>query len=599
MGVQWFLLAALLEPLLAFGDWTLAVPLGYLFGSCLSPGLALAALAVALLARGRPRRAVRLEFGLALAVMVAAHRHQEGLSWAALGLALFLPRPSFPPAERVLLFGLAPLSLRLAQHWPPGLALVVLALLVLRRSALKEARLREYEEGSGALHGRSRGVEKRRRQLAEHEQAQAEAFSMLETLSQRCRNRQEALSESLAILQQRFPQASWSLWAEGQPLARRGPEAQSACSEKSWPLGHGAELRVAWDGLPAEAVQASLDVFIRCLALLLERADFQERLFSYLTGLERLLEASARLNSDVSQPDLRFLATELGARVVQTELGWGAGPQAVVAGPLGSLTPAGPLDPARQQLLGLWARLLAAACERSLAQARFAQAAKLAAIGQLAAGVAHELNTPLGALTLALDGAAKNLTLKPERTQSSLDRAQRSVTQMQSIISKLLFYARESGQGRRAVFLGELVRDSLSLLEHQLEGIEVQLRDTSQRAVSADPGELQQVVSNLLTNAIASLKKQTGPRVLRVALEERSEAVELWVEDSGPGVPPEIQDRIFEPFFTTREVGEGTGLGLSVARQIAEQHGGELRFLGGSRFVLRLPLQVVQVGVQR
>jgi signal transduction histidine kinase len=105
----------------------------------------------------------------------------------------------------------------------------------------------------------------------------------------------------------------------------------------------------------------------------------------------------------------------------------------------------------------------------------------------------------------------------------------------------------------------------------------------------ADPGEIGQVVVNLLMNAIRALARGGPPRQLWLSAQSREGLAVVRIADSGPGVPAEIAPRIFEPFFTTEEVGQGTGLGLSISRQIAQQHGGTLEFVGGSCFELRLP----------
>ncbi len=219
-------------------------------------------------------------------------------------------------------------------------------------------------------------------------------------------------------------------------------------------------------------------------------------------------------------------------------------------------------------------------------QAQVAQASKLAAVGQLAAGVAHELTTPRGAIALSVESALR----RPEGAGKRLEPALRGVEQCRSIISKLLVFCREDRSQRRKVELHEVVAEALLLVGAQLrqDGVELKLELGPPAQVLVNPNEVQQILTNLLVNA-----RDAGRRVeLHSRVEGRR--VLVTVTDDGPGMAPEVLERAFEPFFTTKEVGRGTGLGLSVSRELAHKNGGELRLTSspgqGTRAELELSL---------
>lgn len=210
------------------------------------------------------------------------------------------------------------------------------------------------------------------------------------------------------------------------------------------------------------------------------------------------------------------------------------------------------------------------------------ETSKLAAVGQLAAGVAHEINNPLASIMLAMDAALK-APHKPEMFSPLLENARQAVDRLRTITNKLLYYSREGRQGRQRADLNELVQDGVLLF-----GLQVPLSlDLCPRKLYAlcNLDEIQQVLLNLLLNA------REAPNV-QVKTGDSNREVYLEVWDDGPGVRPEIRDKIFDPFFTTRAVGQGTGLGLSVSQQIARAHDGKLELLPtdrGACFRLTLP----------
>ncbi len=231
-------------------------------------------------------------------------------------------------------------------------------------------------------------------------------------------------------------------------------------------------------------------------------------------------------------------------------------------------------------------------------QAQLVQSSKMAAVGQLAAGVAHELNTPLGAIALSVESAAENLQRnKPDRAMVRLERASVGLDKAKTIVNKLLFYSREGRRERQPFDLNKVVDDTLDLLSHhlKLDGVAVTFQRAELPSLLGNQNEVQQVIMNLLLNARDAVKEpEARSRAVEVQTRREPGAVALEVRDGGPGLSPELQARIFEPFFTTKPVGKGTGLGLSVSREIVDRHEGSLAVVSspgeGARFVIRLPL---------
>ena len=219
--------------------------------------------------------------------------------------------------------------------------------------------------------------------------------------------------------------------------------------------------------------------------------------------------------------------------------------------------------------------------EREL-RARFMETERLAAIGELVAGVAHEVNNPLGSISAFAQLLLRDTTLTGEHRES-VDVIRSETLRASQVVKDLLAFSRRSAPERHPVDLNDIVERSLRLRGYQLSSARVQLDldlAPSLPSVEGDGRQLQQVVLNLVTNAIQALGP-VGGGSLRVATTVDGDDVVLEVTDSGPGVPAAARPHIFEPFFTTKPEGEGTGLGLSVSYGIVASHGGRIRLADG------------------
>jgi signal transduction histidine kinase len=232
-------------------------------------------------------------------------------------------------------------------------------------------------------------------------------------------------------------------------------------------------------------------------------------------------------------------------------------------------------------------------------QHQITRAERLATLGELAAGVVHELNNPLTSITVY----AEYLVRKFEAAGTDLEKLRRIGASAQRILRfsrDLVQYARPSGQEHEPVDLAAVVRQSVSICEHLVDrgGISLQVEvDPELPVIQAIAGQLEQVLINLITNAVHAVeahpdREGEGKVVVRAVVESPS-TVLLEVGDSGIGVSDEDRAKIFEPFFTTKPDGKGTGLGLPIVRNIVEQHRGEISVarsdLGGAAFRVILP----------
>lgn len=215
--------------------------------------------------------------------------------------------------------------------------------------------------------------------------------------------------------------------------------------------------------------------------------------------------------------------------------------------------------------------------EQRRAQTQLQQAEKLAAMGQLVSGVAHEINNPAAiisgfAQTLLLD------QLTPEQRET-MQMMYDEATRIGRITSNLLAFARAGSKERTLVDLNDVVRRTYALRSYHLTTLNItvnlELDETDPKAW-ANGSEMQQMLLNLLINGEQALTGVTGRRAITVRTMAADDRVQLQVADTGPGVPADIREKIFDPFFTTKPEGAGTGLGLSICYGIVHDHGGRI-----------------------
>ncbi len=248
--------------------------------------------------------------------------------------------------------------------------------------------------------------------------------------------------------------------------------------------------------------------------------------------------------------------------------------------------------------------------EREAMKRKLAENERLAAIGAMAAGVAHEVNTPLTGIS---SYAQMLLAETPDRDprRRLLRRVERQTFRAARIVNTLLDFARRGRHEPAAVDMGSVIQESCDMLAERFAeaGVEVRvdLDPDDTVWVLGNETELGQVLANLLANAVDSMTEtDSEPRQLTIAVRNLDGLINVLIDDSGPGIREQHLERVFEPFFSTRKASGGTGLGLSISQEIVRRHGGDLFATNldpsGCRFTVRLPRMVspplVQAGEQ-
>ena len=232
-------------------------------------------------------------------------------------------------------------------------------------------------------------------------------------------------------------------------------------------------------------------------------------------------------------------------------------------------------------------------------QEQLVQAAKLATLGELTTGIAHELNNPLNNIGLFIGNAIDFIELGTADSQHVLQElysAMRQVRKATEIISHLRTFGRAASVKYESVAINQVVQSAISLVQEQLRlrQIEVNLHFPAEDVlVTGSAIQLEQVFVNLLTNARDAMV-DTKHKVITITCSVKANMAEIRFSDTGPGIPTGLEQRVFDPFFTTKDVGAGTGLGLSITYGIVKEHQGTITAENqpgaGAVFFLQLPL---------
>jgi signal transduction histidine kinase len=224
-------------------------------------------------------------------------------------------------------------------------------------------------------------------------------------------------------------------------------------------------------------------------------------------------------------------------------------------------------------------------------QAQLIQAGKMAAVGQLAGGVAHEINNPMAVIL----GFAQILHSQIEQDsplRMPVEQIEKEATRCKNLIQDLLVFSRTAKKTEEEVKLNEIAEEAVRLAEYQTKLGDIKIIKNLEQDVTlfGDKNGMQQVVINLIVNAKDAI---TDGGEIKVKTWEEGEKAFLSVQDTGVGIPEENLERIFEPFFTTKEVGKGTGLGLSLIYEIIQRHSGDIQVNSevgkGTTFTISLP----------
>jgi len=240
--------------------------------------------------------------------------------------------------------------------------------------------------------------------------------------------------------------------------------------------------------------------------------------------------------------------------------------------------------------------------DRTQLEGQLAHSERLASLGLLAAGVAHEVNNPLASIVAGVESIRRWLErshgvepVDAAELSEVLDVLERETHRSRETTDKLMLLAQPDRAAPRWVDLNRAVRDTLSLLGHQMRQQKVTVveeLDPETPLIWAREGGVRGICMNLCLNAVQAVHEGGS---IRVRTQARRDRATLIVEDDGPGIRPEHMERIWDPFFTTKPVGKGTGLGLSITQRIVTRHGGTVRvesvYGKGARFVVDLPAQ--------
>jgi signal transduction histidine kinase len=261
-------------------------------------------------------------------------------------------------------------------------------------------------------------------------------------------------------------------------------------------------------------------------------------------------------------------------------------------------TTASPLFDAENNLNGVIVSARDITIERKLEQ-QIIQSERLAAMGQMIGGFAHELNNPLTSI-LGLSELLQEGD-KPEGEKKQLVMLQQQARRAAEIVQNLTYFSRPPAPGKSDIDLSELVQRTLHLHAYSLRKNNISVDfvpEPSFPSISGDPHQLMQVFLNLVLNAEQSMREASDRGTMRIRLRRSEDSVSAIFQDDGPGIAAEILPNIFDPFYTTKRPGRGTGLGLSICKAILREHGGNVEASsgpeGGAVFTVTLPIPATE-----
>jgi len=240
--------------------------------------------------------------------------------------------------------------------------------------------------------------------------------------------------------------------------------------------------------------------------------------------------------------------------------------------------------------------------DRTRLEQQLRQAEKLSNMGRMISGVAHELNNPMSVIKGYLELVLEHHDISPQ-TRADLEKVNQECNRATKLVRNFLSVVRDQPARREMVDVNTVIEGVADLRRPDILKARVELflaLSPELPKTSADPDQMQQLIINLLNNAVQAMVGAPTPHTLRISTRlKTAELLEISIEDSGPGVPAHLENRIFEPFFTTKPASSGTGLGLSIAHSIMVEHHGRIRYesssLGGAGFHLEFPVVTVAV----
>jgi signal transduction histidine kinase len=234
----------------------------------------------------------------------------------------------------------------------------------------------------------------------------------------------------------------------------------------------------------------------------------------------------------------------------------------------------------------------------------FIQSEKMSAVGQLAGGVAHEINNPLGVI-LGFSQSLKSRIKQDDPLYVPVEHIEREASRCKTLVQNLLTFSRMPTLDQvDHISINAAIEDAFSLIQAQSKFNTIEVKkefETTLPTIEANKNQIQQVVINLCNNAMDAMKSGGTLTVKTFAFSDSTiQGVAIEISDTGHGIPDDIKKKVFEPFFTTKEVGKGTGLGLSLVYEIIQKHQGRIDFKSttnvGTTFIIYLPL--VQMKMQ-